>query len=209
MPFKGVPLYIISLWLLLTCISYFQVVCERSEVLALACAVSRAFPLYSRKSSGGSPQRQVVNVGFLLVGGDTTPLTDDDVLCLSRVCEGIRLAQEIVDAPTNEMHTDEFLERIRAVGKECKIEPVIVQGQELEEKGFGGIFGVGKAAVHQPALAVLSYRPEGGGAKESICWVGKGIVYDTGGLSMKTKVCSPRSEACAWVQPSCVQLYAM
>ncbi len=46
---------------------------------------------------------------------------------------------------------------------------------------------MGKAAVHQPALAVLSHTPPG--ATENICWVGKGIVYDTGGLSIKGKVC--------------------
>ena len=49
-----------------------------------------------------------------------------------------------------------------------------------------GIYGVGKAAIHQPALAVLSHTPPG--ATENICWVGKGIVYDTGGLSIKGKV---------------------
>ena len=49
-----------------------------------------------------------------------------------------------------------------------------------------GIYGVGKAAVHEPALAVLSHTPPG--ATENICWVGKGIVYDTGGLSIKGKV---------------------
>ena len=49
-----------------------------------------------------------------------------------------------------------------------------------------GIYGVGKAAVHQPALAILSHTPSG--ATETICWVGKGIVYDTGGLSIKGKV---------------------
>ena len=52
-----------------------------------------------------------------------------------------------------------------------------------------GIYGVGQAAVHPPALAVLSHRPPG--AEETICWVGKGIVYDTGGLSIKTKVGLP------------------
>ena len=49
-----------------------------------------------------------------------------------------------------------------------------------------GIFGVGKAAVHQPALVVLSHTPKG--ATKTIAWVGKGIVYDTGGLSIKGKV---------------------
>ena len=45
---------------------------------------------------------------------------------------------------------------------------------------------MGKAAVNQPALAVLSHKPEG--ATKTIAWVGKGIVYDTGGLSIKGKV---------------------
>lgn len=49
-----------------------------------------------------------------------------------------------------------------------------------------GIYGVGKAAEHPPALAVLSHKPEG--ATQTIAWVGKGIVYDTGGLSIKGKV---------------------
>lgn len=51
---------------------------------------------------------------------------------------------------------------------------------------FPGIYGVGKAALHPPALAVLSHTPDG--ATQTIAWVGKGIVYDTGGLSIKGKV---------------------
>lgn len=53
-------------------------------------------------------------------------------------------------------------------------------------KIFSGIYGVGKAAEHPPALAVLSHKPDG--ATQTIAWVGKGIVYDTGGLSIKGKV---------------------
>lgn len=50
--------------------------------------------------------------------------------------------------------------------------------------------GVGKAADHPPALVILSLNAEKKGAK-SIVWVGKGIVYDTGGLSIKTKTGMP------------------
>ena len=56
-------------------------------------------------------------------------------------------------------------------------------GEDLNNQGFGGLYGVGKAAIHQPALVVLSHTPEG--ATETVAWVGKGIVYDTGGLSIK------------------------
>lgn len=51
---------------------------------------------------------------------------------------------------------------------------------------LSGIYGVGKAADHPPALAILSHTPDG--ATQTIAWVGKGIVYDTGGLSIKGKV---------------------
>lgn len=109
------------------------------------------------------------------------------------------------------------------MGTELGITPVIIRGEELKQKGFGGtfagdiyrrlnhlysvqalcssyfslsqintcfilsgIYGVGKAAEHPPALAVLSHKPDG--ATQTIAWVGKGIVYDTGGLSIKGKV---------------------
>ena len=49
-----------------------------------------------------------------------------------------------------------------------------------------GIYGVGKAAAVPPALAVLSHVVPG--SSRNIAWVGKGIVFDTGGLSIKTKV---------------------
>ena len=66
------------------------------------------------------------------------------------------------------------------------IEPFVVKGEDLQKQGFGGIYGVGKAATHPPVLAVLSHTPKG--ASQTIAWVGKGIVYDTGGLSLKDKV---------------------
>uniref|UniRef100_A0A673LT08 Probable aminopeptidase NPEPL1 n=1 Tax=Sinocyclocheilus rhinocerous TaxID=307959 RepID=A0A673LT08_9TELE len=78
---------------------------------------------------------------------------------------------------------------IKAVGNELGITPTIIRGEELKQKGFGGIYGVGKAAQHPPALAVLSHTPSG--ATQTIAWVGKGIVYDTGGLSIKGKTTMP------------------
>ena len=54
------------------------------------------------------------------------------------------------------------------------------------------MYGVGKAAVDPPALVVLCHKPEG--ATRTIAWVGKGIVYDTGGLSIKSKVSLQRAE---------------
>ena len=83
-------------------------VCERSEIVAYACAISRAFPIYDQKTKTKCDQR--VEVGFIPVGGDSAPLSQEEVKCLNALCEGVRLAQEIVDMPTNLMHTDAFLD---------------------------------------------------------------------------------------------------
>ena len=168
------------------------VVCRQSEVFALGCAVARCFPLYSRVTQQSKKTASTVLVTFLVIQdteGATSAVTDEDIRCLNDACKAIRFTQEIVDAPCNEMHTDAFLDRVREVGGELSIKPLIIQGEELEIGGFGGIYGVGKAAIHQPALAVLSHTPPG--ATKTICWVGKGIVYDTGGLSLKSPTSMP------------------
>uniref|UniRef100_A0A8C9F5S7 Aminopeptidase like 1 n=1 Tax=Pavo cristatus TaxID=9049 RepID=A0A8C9F5S7_PAVCR len=165
-------------------------VCERSEVFASACALARAFPLFTHRSSASRrTEKKTVTVEFFLVGQNNGPIEVATLKCLASATEGIRLAARIVDTPCNEMNTDNFLEEIKKVGKDLGITPTIIRDEELKERVFGGIYGVGKAALHPPALAVLSHTPDG--ATQTIAWVGKGIVYDTGGLSIKGKTTMP------------------
>ena len=126
-----------------------------------------------------------INVEFIIVDDNHRGLQDNDAETLNQSAHGIQLSARIVDTPCNEMHTDGFIQEIQVVGQELGITPLIIQGEELDRRGFGGIYGVGKAAIHAPALAVLSHTPAG--ATETVAWVGKGIVYDTGGLSIKVK----------------------
>ncbi|XP_066575200.1 probable aminopeptidase NPEPL1 isoform X2 [Amia ocellicauda] len=166
------------------------VVCERTSVFASACAIARAFPLFSRCSGQSTPsESQKVTAEFLCLAPDNEPLSTATLMCLSSVAESIRLASRIVDTPCNEMNTDDFLQEIKAVGSEVGVVPVIIRGEDLLKKGFGGIYGVGKAAESPPVLAVLSHTPEG--ATQTIAWIGKGIVYDTGGLTIKGKTLMP------------------
>ncbi|XP_055636702.1 probable aminopeptidase NPEPL1 [Toxorhynchites rutilus septentrionalis] len=169
------------------------IVCEKENVFASGCAVARAFPLYNRKSSKIEattlPVETVttVNVEFVLIGEGT--ITDQDIEVLENAAKGIRLTARIVDAPCNEMNVSGFLKEVDAVAKELNLTPKIIRGEELKAQGFGGIYGVGKAASDPPALAVLSYEHKN--ATETVAWVGKGIVFDTGGLSIKGKTAMP------------------
>ena len=171
---------------------------RKEDVYASGCAVSRAYSSYTRKTTGDPPNvtsRQgkdaVVNVEFLIVDEDgeadskavPSQLSEEDINALVTSCEAIKTTARIVDTPCNEMNTDAFVEEAKRVGAELGIVPTIIRGEELRERGFGGIYGVGKAAAHPPALVVLSHKPAK--SSKAIAWVGKGIVYDTGGLSIK------------------------
>lgn len=158
--------------------------------------MARAFPLYSRKSGGGgdnTDEKVTVNVEFILIENDTIDvanvLSPSDIEVLSNTSNGIRLAARIVDAPCNEMNVSHFVNEITAIASELNVKSTIIRGDELNDRGFGGIYGVGKAASVPPALVVLSHEPVG--ATETYAWVGKGIVYDTGGLSIKAKTSMP------------------
>jgi probable aminopeptidase NPEPL1 len=154
-----------------------MVVDHADHAAAAVLSAAKAFPLYSARNPVDR------TVGFAVAG----PEGAVPVAHLQAAAEGVRQAAELVDTPPNQLTTTEFVARAEAVAEEVGATLTVIRGQELVEAGLGGIWGVGKAAEEPPALVVLDHGGSGGGD----CWVGKGIVYDTGGLSLKTKTGMP------------------
>jgi len=168
------------------------VVCEKKDVFALGSAVARAFPLYSRKLARVMENSTITaTVEFLVLEDDDSvaAISREEASVLQAVADGVRMTARIVDTPCNEMNCDHFINEVEQVGQLVNSKVTIIRGEELKDKGMGGIYGVGRAASCPPALAVLSHTPPG--ATQTIAWVGKGIVYDTGGLSIKSKTGMP------------------
>lgn len=144
---------------------------------ARALAVARALPLYSRKS--GPAQARDLHLATLGVQGPL-PVTP-----LRAAIEALRLTCRLVDTPTAELTTTAFVEEARQRALALGAGLRVIQGAELEAEGLGGLLGVGKAARQGPALVVLDHHPEG--ATRRVDLVGKGLVYDCGGLSLKPR----------------------
>ena len=153
-----------------------------SDALATANAVAQALPLYSRKTSD-QDKKQSTALGFVL-----DDHTDIDHHRLEVIAREVRFAASLVDTPAAELDSEVFVELARETAVQLGVEIAVLEGESLAHAGLGGIWGVGKAANRSPALVVLDYRPSGDQASvKTMAWVGKGIVYDTGGLSIKTK----------------------
>ena len=96
----------------------------------------------------------------------------------------MRLAARLVDTAPEDMKTANFEKEARAAVKGLAgVKVTSIVGDKLLAKKMGGIHAVGRTATVPPRLLMLEYKPRG--AKRTIALVGKGVVYDTGGLSLK------------------------
>jgi len=154
---------------------------DGTHALAAGLAVARPLHAYSRKAEGEDSSDRTVTVSFLADG-----VSDEDARRVSVHADSVRLAGELVDMPPSELTTDEFVRIAQAQGALVGASVEVIDSAELESRGYGGLWGVGKASTYGPALVVLTHEPSGE-AESTLAWVGKGIVYDTGGLSIKGK----------------------
>ncbi len=148
---------------------------------AIAAALGRAFPTWADGSDA------VVPVVWL-DGPDAPTLAR-----LAVVADAVRRAAEWVDRPPSILGPNALREEAEAIARRhSTVRAHSVVGPELARQGLGGIWAVGKAAVEPPAMVVLDHLPEGepDDAPTEV-WVGKGILFDTGGLSLKTKTAMP------------------
>ncbi|MBN9633774.1 MAG: leucyl aminopeptidase, partial [Actinobacteria bacterium] len=100
------------------------------------------------------------------------------------VATAVATARDLVNTPPSHLFPGEFAKRAKALGKSADLEVEVLGKKELEDAGFGGIVGVGKGSSRAPRLVRLTYRSGKKNAKK-VALVGKGITFDTGGISIK------------------------
>ena len=102
------------------------------------------------------------------------------------VAAATTMARNWVNTPPGDFTPEKFADAVSAATKDNKAAKVTVKVTDeaaLEAEGCGGIIGVGKGSANPPRLVQLTYKPRG--AKTHLALVGKGITYDSGGLSIK------------------------
>ncbi|MEX2288874.1 MAG: leucyl aminopeptidase [Mycobacteriales bacterium] len=101
------------------------------------------------------------------------------------VVRGVRLARDLVNTPPNDLHPAELADLARTHAGGAGVDVEVFEGKALAKGGFGGIIGVGQGSANGPRLVHLSYKGGGGGSKQKVALVGKGVTFDSGGLSLK------------------------
>ncbi|MFB9711471.1 leucyl aminopeptidase [Streptosporangium sandarakinum] len=99
------------------------------------------------------------------------------------VAESVSLVRDLVNTPPSDLWPARFAEIAQETGSQAGLSVEVLDEKELKEAGFGGIVAVGQGSANPPRLVRLAYsHPE---ATKRVAFVGKGITFDSGGLSLK------------------------
>ncbi|MFI7386800.1 leucyl aminopeptidase [Streptomyces sp. NPDC049813] len=100
--------------------------------------------------------------------------------------EELNRARDLVNTPPNDLNPEAFAAVAQAAGKEHGIKVQVLDEKALTKGGYGGILGVGAGSSSAPRLVKLSYTSSRAGKNtKHLAFVGKGITYDSGGISLK------------------------
>jgi leucyl aminopeptidase len=102
---------------------------------------------------------------------------------LARIADGVVATRDLVSEPANVIYPDTFAKealKLRKLG--VKVE--VLDGPAMKKLGMGALLGVAQGSAHEPRLVVMQWN---GGARgsEPVAFVGKGVTFDTGGISIK------------------------
>ncbi len=90
------------------------------------------------------------------------------------------------DTPGRDLPPQQFAARAAEMANEFGLAVETLDASEIKARGMGGLHGVGKGSDEPPALIVLRYEPEGASSDDDLwAFIGKGITFDTGGISLK------------------------
>ena len=103
---------------------------------------------------------------------------------LAAVADGVFLARDLVNEPPNVLYPAEFARRAKAQLSKLGVKVEILDEAEMKKRGFGALLGVGQGSARESQLVVMQWH---GGKKNAvpIALVGKGVCFDSGGLSIK------------------------
>ncbi len=104
---------------------------------------------------------------------------------LAVVCSGVKEARDLVNEPLSYLNAEKLTEEIKRLSKDAGFSVEVFGKSKIESLKMGGLLAVNQGSLDDPQFSILEWKPDNAKNTAPIVFVGKGIVYDTGGLSLK------------------------
>ena len=129
-------------------------------------------------------EKALESITFLAESEPSQPTVERAVHRGQTIAEGTILARDLSNQPANHLTPTQLAEKAEAVAADSGLRCEVFDKATLEEKGFRTLLAVAQGSVEEPRFIILEYTPEGEG-RDTVVLVGKGITFDTGGISLK------------------------
>ncbi|MDB5430714.1 MAG: leucyl aminopeptidase [Caulobacter sp.] len=103
---------------------------------------------------------------------------------LDAVADGVFFTRDLVSEPANVLYPEEFARRVKAL-ETLGLEVEILGEKDMAKLGMGSLLGVGQGSVRESQLAVIQWKGAADPKAQPIAFVGKGVCFDSGGISIK------------------------
>lgn len=111
---------------------------------------------------------------------------DSDVKWLVDLTDAVYFTRDLIQEPVNQLNATSLSVEIKKIGEAAGFNVEVLTRGKIEALKMGGLLAVNKGSVDPPVFCILEWHPAGCVNKNPIVLVGKGVVYDTGGLNIKT-----------------------
>ena len=112
-------------------------------------------------------------------------LDDNRASELGNVIDGVYRTRDLVNEPLSFLTAEQLASEIEQLGREAGFGTEVFNKKKIESLKMGGLLAVNRGSVDPPTFSILTWKPEHVVNQNPIILVGKGVVYDTGGLSLK------------------------
>ena len=129
---------------------------------------------------GGRPKLARVDVV-----GSASAAAKDALARGSAIAAGVCVARDLSNEPGGSLTAPVFADRAEAIAGEAGLQSTVWTEDDIKKERLGGLLGVNRGSTNPPRYVELTYEPEGDAAA-TLAFVGKGITFDAGGLSIKT-----------------------
>ena len=126
-------------------------------------------------------QRHAPVAELVVLGGDAAAAAGIERVRV--IADAVVLVRDLVNTAPADLTPPDLAAEAQRVAEGCGLGVEVLGVEELTEHGYGGILGVGQGSVNPPRLVRLEYSPPG--AERTVVFAGKGITFDSGGLSLK------------------------
>jgi len=153
--------------------------------LAAVCegALLGAYAFRRYRSTSADSTKAPVEEVIVLTGKSRAGAGTAQAARAAVVADAVHLTRDLVNTPPGDLYPAAFAEAVATAVAGLPIEVTVLDEAKLAEDGFGGLLAVGLGSARAPRLVRLDYTPDG--AAKHLALVGKGITFDSGGLSIK------------------------